>query len=155
MTITDYYNARKDSRGRTRLRRSWENMLTRCYYQNKGRVYQRYGGRGISVCDEWRASFDDFRDWALSNGYEEDLELDRIDNDGNYQPDNCHFVTHKDNNRNRRNCRLISFDGKEQCLAAWAEELGINYETLRTRFRLNWDVERAFTTEVEKDEKQD
>ena len=144
MTIDNYHKTSRDVHGRTRLKQIWDKMLTRCYCPSKGRTYQRYGGRGISVCDEWRAGFDFFRDWALSNGYEEDLELDRIDNDGNYQPDNCHFVSRKDNNRNRRNCRLITFDGKQKCISAWAEELDIKYDTLQKRFYRGWSVERAF-----------
>ena len=148
MTINDYYNARKDAYGRTRLYRIWENMISRCYRPSKGKTYQRYGGRGIRVCEEWRVSFEAFRNWAIAHGYEEYLELDRIDKDKDYEPANCRFVSHRENNRNRRNCRMICYAGKRMCLVEWSEELEINYETLRTRFRLNWSAERAFTTEV-------
>ena len=154
MTLSEYLDSPKDAHGRTRLYRIWENMRSRCYRTSKGKTYQRYGGRGIRVCEEWRASFEIFRDWAILNGYEESLELDRIDNDKDYEPSNCRFVSHRENSWNRRNGRMIYYEGKRMCLAEWSEELGINYETLRTRFRLNWSVERAFTTEVRKDKKQ-
>lgn len=78
----------------------WTNMKTRCY-NPKTWNFKNYGGRGIRVCDEWRNDFKIFHDWAMSNGYEQGLQLDRINNDGNYEPDNCRFVTVKENCQNR------------------------------------------------------
>lgn len=85
----------------TRLYSIWRNMKERCYkpYAPK---YPLYGGRGITVCDEWLHNFSAFRDWALSNGYQNDLTLDRIDNDEGYNPDNCRWATFSEQNRNRR-----------------------------------------------------
>lgn len=89
---------------RTRLYTTWRNMRVRCY-DPKDKRYPLYGGRGIVVCDEWRSSFIAFHDWAMANGYREDLTIDRIDTDGNYEPNNCRFITRAENNKNRRNWR--------------------------------------------------
>lgn len=78
----------------------WNNIKTRCY-NPKTWNFKNYGGRGIRVCDEWLNDFKAFYDWAMNNGYEKGLQLDRIDNDGNYEPSNCRFVTAKENCQNR------------------------------------------------------
>ena len=79
----------------------WKNMKKRCYNKNVYN-YKSYGGRGIIVCDEWRNNFKAFYDWALNNDYEKGLEIDRVDNDGNYEPSNCRFVTRSENQKNKR-----------------------------------------------------
>lgn len=88
-----------DSRN-CRLYRIYHDMINRCKNPNTEN-YHRYGGRGISVCDEWLNSYEKFRNWALLNGYTDNLTLDHINNDGNYAPDNCRWVTHKENCQNR------------------------------------------------------
>jgi len=102
-----YYSSRVKHGGRrTRIYNVWSNMNKRCHNPKSSR-YRDYGGRGIYVCQEWRDSFTSFRDWALSHGYQRDLEIDRIDNNGGYSPDNCRFVTRSQNNMNtrkRKNC---------------------------------------------------
>jgi hypothetical protein len=85
----------------TRMYRVWKNMRGRCLNANNPR-YKDYGGRGITICDEWIRSFDAFREWALSNGYSESLTIDRINNDGNYEPGNCRFATYKQQAQNQR-----------------------------------------------------
>jgi len=84
----------------TRLYRTWANMNERCYDQ-KNKRYKRYGGRGISVCTKWRDSYQDFKDWALSNDHRDHLSIDRIDNDGDYTPDNCQWITMSENSKKR------------------------------------------------------
>jgi hypothetical protein len=88
----------------TRLYNIWKSMKSRCFGKTNTN-FRHYGGRGITVCDAWRDSFESFRMWAYSNGYAENLEIDRINPDLGYSPDNCRFVTHKDNNRNCRKKR--------------------------------------------------
>lgn len=84
------------------LRSRWQNMLSRCYYPKAG-SYKYYGARGITVCEEWRNSFEVFYQWAMENGFAPDLKLDRRENDGNYEPDNCRWATDTTQARNRRN----------------------------------------------------
>lgn len=105
--------------------------------------YSDYGGRGIAVCPEWRNSFETFRDWSLSNGYRDDLSIDRKDNDGPYSPENCHWISRLDQANNKRNNRLIEFNGEIHTLAEWAKITGINYYTLKTRFSRGWDPQKA------------
>ncbi len=137
------------NKGRTkpsRLYRMWTNMGTRCNNPNN-RAYHRYGGRGIRICDEWH-SFKQFEKWALSNGYREGLTIDRIDNDKGYSPDNCRFVTYRENNQNRGNNRNVTYNGVTKCVTQWARELGIGQTVLC--YRLNhWSVEEAFTRPID------
>lgn len=127
----------------------WRAMLQRCENPNR-KNYENYGFRGIKVCDEWH-KFIPFCDWALANGWQKGLQLDRINNNGNYEPGNCHWATPQENNRNKRNNRMITFVGKTQCLAAWADEIGIEYCILRARInRCRWPIERALTEPVKR-----
>jgi len=121
----------------TRLYRIWSAMNTRCY-NPKHCKYKRYGGRGIAVCDDWRYSFIAFRDWALSHGYMDNLEIDRRDNDGHYSPENCRWVTRKENQNNRCDNIYISCpDNNTRTLTEVAELTGLPYQKLFKRKKEN------------------
>jgi hypothetical protein len=139
------------------LNRIYKNLKTRCYNSNCPK-YKNYGGRGIEVCKEWlntervingkshlskgRIAFEK---WALENGYVEGLTLDRIDVNGNYEPNNCRWVSMKIQGNNKTNNRLVTYKNKTQTLAQWCEELGINYKRVYRRITsLHWSIEKAF-----------
>ena len=107
----------------------WAGMLQRCN-NPKNKRYKNYGGRGIKVCKRWD-KFENF--YADMDERPEGLTIERIDNDGNYEPSNCKWATRKENSRNTRTNRIIKYEGISRCLSAWAEELGINKGTLKNR----------------------
>lgn len=106
----------------------WQTMKTRCENTNRDN-YGRYGARGISVCEEWQEA-KNFVEWAMANGYQKGLQLDRIDNNKGYSPDNCRFVTAKENNRNRRKSKFITINGKTKSVAEWCEIIGVSPYTV-------------------------
>lgn len=118
----------------TKLHGIWRDVLKRCYSVNT-KAYQFYGARGITVCSKWKQSYEVFRDWALSHGYAPGLCIERKNNNQGYNPKNCTFVDRKQQARNRRTSRMIKVGRKTQCLAAWAEELGITY--YQAKYRIN------------------
>lgn len=125
----------------------YKSMLDRCY-NPKARSYQWYGARGIQVCDRWRKSFNAF---ALYVGQRpsKDHQLDRKDNDGNYEPNNVKWSTRTEQSLNRRSNRILEFRGRKQAMILWAKEFGIPRLTLKKRIdNLGWDLERALTTPV-------
>jgi hypothetical protein len=125
----------------------WKQMRARCY-RKATRFYNNYGGRGITVCDEWRYSFEAFRDWAIANGYKdsEGLSIDRIDVNGNYEPANCRWVTMKVQARNTRQNRLVTIGGETKCISEWAEIYNIKNTTIYGRINKGWDVIQAIIT---------
>lgn len=128
-----------------KIHRVWYGIIERCYSELH-KSYHEYGGRGITVCDEWKNDFQAFYDWAMSNGYKEGLQIDRIDNNGNYDPKNCRFVTASENCRNRRTARIIEFNGEKKSLVEWSEITGLNPDTITERIKNGWSVEEALTT---------
>lgn len=122
--------------------KTWISMNERCYNVNHKR-FHNYGWRWILVCDRWRSSFQFFYDDMLE-WYTKWLELDRKDNSKWYSPDNCRWVTSKDNNRNRRNNRIVTYRWENKCIAEWCEVLWLNYNTILTRLYRWWEIERAF-----------
>lgn len=134
----------KHEDSRTRLYRIWRDMKRRCYDKTR-KCYINYGKRGISVCDEWKNSYIHFSTWAKSNGYEDNLTIERIDNNGNYCPENCKWVDKKQQNRNRRCTIFITINGETKPLGEWAEISGISHTILRKRYIVRkWPVERLF-----------
>lgn len=103
----------------------WSCMKQRCY-NPKNKRWNRYGGRGIKICEEWKNSFESFREWALSHGYSEGLTIDRINNDGNYEPDNCRWATYKEQNNNYSGNDIIEYNGERHTVTQWAELYGHN-----------------------------
>ena len=119
----------------SRLASTWYHIKARCY-NPKQNLYECYGGRGISVCDEWRDDFIKFKEWAINNGYSDDLTIDRIDVDGNYEPTNCRWATLQDQLNNKRNTLWIEHNGKWKSLAEAykEEETTVTYQTVRERY---------------------
>lgn len=132
----------------TKMYHKWESMKQRCLNPNNP-YFENYGGRGISVCLEWY-DFVNFRDWCLENGYSDDLELDRIDNDGNYEPDNCRFINHVANNYNKRTNARYRFKGKMLTVKELSEVSGINPATIRKRLFKGMTAKEAVETPVRK-----
>lgn len=130
----------------TRLYRIWLNMRRRCN-NRRDQDYPYYGGRGIKVCKEWD-NYAAFHDWAMKNGYADHLTLDRINNNGDYCPENCRWATRKEQARNTRQNHFITFNGKTMTIAEWAEYLGVSSTVLRTRLYRGWPIERALTRPV-------
>lgn len=123
-------------------------IMRRCY-DEKNKSYKDYGGRGITVCEEWREDFMSFYNWATSNGYERELQLDRIDNDGPYAPWNCRWVTSKVNNNNRRDTKYIEFRGEYATLEVILDKYspGISKEAYTYRINAGWSIEDSVLTE--------
>lgn len=131
---------------KTRLYSIWSQMKNRCFNQNAER-YSDYGGRGITVCDEWKDDFKAFYDWSMSNGYSDNLTIDRINNDGNYEPSNCRWVDVLTQVNNSRHNHMIEYCGESHSMSEWSRILNIPYYLLRNRINVyGWDIEKAFTT---------
>ena len=125
-----------------------QSIKARCYNKNN-KQYKDYGGRGITVCDEWLGEngVKNFIKWSKNNGYKKNLTIDRIDNNGNYDPDNCRWVDMKTQQNNRCNNHLITYNGETHTLSQWAEIMHINKGALSLRInRYHWDIEKALNT---------
>lgn len=129
----------------TKLYRRWKGIIERCNYKNHF-AYHRYGGRGISVCKEWIDDFLTFKEWAVNNGYQGFGEVDRINNDGNYEPNNCRIVTRKQNCRNKSNNHNATMNGETKCLSEWAEQYNTTPDLLYHRINnMGWSLEKALS----------
>ena len=138
----------KHGKTQCRLYNVWYSMKRRCYDKNV-KNFNKYGGRGIKVCEEWLNDFLSFYNWAISNGYRDDVErgkltLDRIDNNKGYYPDNCRWVNQKIQNRNKTNLFMITYNGKTLCAQEWAEKLGCRASLIIERIKRGWSIEDAF-----------
>lgn len=127
----------------SRLYSIWKAMRRRC--QNpKDTNYHSYGGRGIKVCEEWSNHYEPFYEWAISNGYSEDLEIDRIDVNGNYEPTNCRWATRKEQCLNKRDNRNITIKGVTKHISEWSKETGVPIATIWKRFKRYGSSELLF-----------
>ncbi len=129
----------------TRLYGIWLSMKRRCDTPSLD-AYKDYGGRGIRVCDEWKNSYEAFRDWSFANGYDDILTIDRIENNGDYQPDNCRWVDCVAQANNRRNNRILTYHGESHTVTEWARILGKNPKTLFSRVYSGDPVEKILRT---------
>ena len=125
----------------TRLYRIWNSMKARCYDCNNSRFYA-YGEKGVAVCDEWKGDFQSFYDWAMSNGYSENLSIDRIDVNGNYEPSNCKWSTNIEQANNTTRNRYITYQGITMTVSEWARHFGFNYKYFHEKLKkCNWSIE--------------
>lgn len=130
---------------RRRIYNCWLNNYNKCYNPNHA-SYRNYGARGIEVCKEWLESFENFYHWALKNGYEDNLTIDRIDVNGNYSPENCRWVNMKAQQNNKRTNIYISFNGETLTKRQWEEKLGLEKGALSYRLKLNLPLDVVLTT---------
>ena len=127
----------------TRIYNIWRGMRQRC--SNPRCVnYKNYGGRGIKVCQEWE-DFQAFNKWAVGHGYSEELTIDRINVNGDYEPSNCWWITQKGQQNNRTNNRVLEVNGTSHTLAEWSDITGISISTIWARLKCGWPMERAIT----------
>lgn len=139
---------KKHGKSNTRLYHIWRQIKTRCYNKNN-RDYMKYGDRGIQICDEWLNNFQAFYDWAIENGYKENLTIDRVNVNGNYEPDNCTWATKKQQARNKRDTLYYTIDCETKSLSEWCEISNLKYNKVYCRIhRDNWPIERALGLEV-------
>jgi len=120
-------------------------MKSRCLNQNRP-DYMLYGGRGITICDEWENNYSAFKKWSLKSGYSPSLSLDRIDVNGPYAPWNCRWITQKGQCNNTRRNVVLEYQGESHTMKEWSEILGIKYGTLTSRIKRGWDTDRALST---------
>lgn len=137
---------KKLNKKRKSLRNRYYCMISRCY-DEKNKSYCNYGARGITVCKKWKVSFSCFYRWALRNGFKINLTLDRINNDGNYTGQNCRFVTHEGSMINRRNNKLITYNGETKVLSEWCRIFNTDYRRTISRINvLKWSFHKAIIT---------
>ena len=131
---------------KSRAYETWQGMRKRCY--NKARPdYRHYGGRGIAVCERWSL----FENFLIDMGNPpEGMTLDRINNDGNYSPDNCRWATRRQQSRNTRSVRMLEFRGKTQCVRDWERELGFRPASITMRLKRGWPIDKALSTSKRK-----
>lgn len=123
-------------KSQTRLYKIWQGIKKRCYNKNDKR-FHRYGGRGITVCDEWKNDFITFQEWALNNGYADNLSIDRIDNNGNYEPNNCKWSTNKEQANNTGECIKITIGNTTKTITEWSEVFNVDSKVILARYHRN------------------
>lgn len=130
------------------LYRTWSNMKTRCY-NPKTHNFKNYGGKGITVCDEWKNDFENFYKWAIKNGYIEGFSIERINNNIGYRSDNCRWIPKQLQGRNKIGNHKIQLGHSERCLSEWCLIFNLHYNTVENRINsLGWDPIKALTTPI-------
>lgn len=135
---------------KTRIYKIYQSMKQRCYFE-KHTHYKNYGGRGISICDEWlgKNGFVNFYNWAMCNGYNDSLSIDRINNDGNYEPSNCKFSTNEEQQNNTRITKKYNYNGETLTLTQISRKYHINKSTLRHRIKKYNDINIAIEKPID------
>ena len=132
----------KHGKTNTRLFTIWQGMKNRCYNKKSNR-FTRYGGKGIKVCDEWLNDFQNFYEWAINNGYSETLTIDRVNNNGDYCPENCRWCDYTEQSNNRSTNRFIEYKGERKTIANWSKVTGIPRSTIWNRLKANKTIEEV------------
>ena len=133
----------------TRLYKIWMGMKMRCY-NPKNVSYKNYGARGIKVCNEWLNDFENFYNWAIDNGYQDALSIDRIDVNENYTPSNCRWATRLEQNNNSRHNTYLTFNGETKTIKQWSLSTSIKETTIISRLQYGWSVEETLTKPVKR-----
>lgn len=129
---------------KSRLYRIYNGIKQRCLIPSDT-GYKWYGARGITVCEEWLNDYQVFKEWAFTNGYNDTLSIERINNDGNYEPSNCKWIPLKDQPKHTRKTKQIEYDGKIYTMSGLAKEFNIKRHTLYSRLKNGWSIEKALT----------
>lgn len=129
-----------------RIHTTYLNMKSRCYNE-KNECYKHYGGRGITMCKEWLENEGAFIDWACKNGYKNELTIDRKDNNGNYEPSNCRWITFKEQGFNKRNNHLLTIGNRTMTLTEWAKECNVSFYGIYHRLNKGLDLEKFLLKE--------
>ena len=138
-------NVSKHNLRKTRLYNIWAGMKQRCFNKNS-KAYNRYGGRGITICNEWKNDFKKFYEWSMKNGYKDNLTIDRINNDGNYEPKNCRWADNKTQSNNRNNNVILEYNNEKHNIKEWCKIMNVTESALKHRLERGWDLEKALTT---------
>ena len=131
----------------SRLYTIWNGVKSRCYVKTST-PYKKYGAKGITMCDEWKNDFVSFYNWSIENGYADNLTLDRINGEGNYEPSNCRWVSYTKQANNTKANVFLTLNGESHTLTEWSRLLNINFTTLQNRRSKGWDDAKVLTTPV-------
>lgn len=135
----------KHGESKSRIYQIYYKMKSRCYNPNYSES-EYYGKRGIKICKEWLDSFEKFYEWSITNGYADNLSIDRINVNKGYYPNNCKWSTPKEQSRNRRNNIYITYNNETRCLSEWCEIFDLKYQTILQRINRGWDKVQAIIT---------
>lgn len=133
----------KHNLNKTRIHNTWVHMKQRCFNKNT-QAYANYGGRGITVCEEWKNDFMAFYNWAINNEYTDELTIERVDVNGNYCPENCTWITKSQQCLNTRKNVFLTYNGMTKTIKEWADYFNVTYSAFFHRVERGWDLDRIF-----------